>query len=82
MELAFPLLTLTAAPGLLHIGEQEDQHDPKPPEGKYPYQKPRLPGPRTKAMMAMTAPIRIVMLPLKSPLSLLMLLPSFLLSFA
>ena len=44
MELAFPLLTLTAAPGLLHIGEQEDQHDPKPPEGKYPYQKPRLPG--------------------------------------
>ena len=30
MELAFPLLTLTAALGLLHIGEQEDQHDPKP----------------------------------------------------
>ena len=44
MELAFPLLTLTAALGLLHIGEQENQHDPKPPEGKYPYQKPRLPG--------------------------------------
>ena len=45
MELAFPLLALTAALGLLHIGKQEDQHDPKPPEGEYPDQQPRLPGP-------------------------------------
>ena len=35
-------------------------------------------GPRTRAMMAMTAPIKMVMLPLKSPLSLLIFLPSFL----
>ena len=32
-----------AAFGLLHIGEQEDQYDPKPPEGEYPNQQPSLP---------------------------------------
>ena len=43
MKLPFPLLALPAAFGLLHIGEQEDQYDPKPPEGEYPNQQPSLP---------------------------------------
>ena len=37
------LLALAAALGLLHIRKQEDQHDPKPPEGESPNQQPSLP---------------------------------------
>ena len=39
------MLALAAALGLLHIRKQEDQHDPKPPEGECPNQQPCLPGP-------------------------------------
>ena len=41
----FVSLALSAAFGLLHVREQEDQNDPKPPKGEYPNQQPRLPRP-------------------------------------